>query len=117
MVDPLALAITGTSNTADVGRAECGEEREREVVERVARQQLTFGDFVAARVAEGQRARLSRYPRCPAFSAHGLSCYATGAARCTNPRCAQLYCSRCGAFPFHFGLPCPSSISSANMNN
>eukprot|EP00727_Mastigamoeba_balamuthi_P012477 m51a1_g7852 hypothetical protein (909) ;mRNA; f:233928-237542 len=108
MVDPLALAITGTGDTAEAVEE---EEWLREVAERVARQQVTFGDFVATEAAGGQRARLSRCPRCPAFSAHGLSCYATGAARCTNPRCAQLYCSRCGAFPFHFGNPCPASSS------
>eukprot|EP00727_Mastigamoeba_balamuthi_P012479 m51a1_g7854 hypothetical protein (483) ;mRNA; f:240028-241692 len=109
MVDPLALALAGGAGEA--GASEPREEWERVVAERVAEQQVTFGDFVAARAeqAGGQRARLSRCPRCPAFSAHGLSCYATGAARCTNPRCAQLYCSRCGAFPFHFGLPCPGS--------
>eukprot|EP00727_Mastigamoeba_balamuthi_P012467 m51a1_g7843 hypothetical protein (301) ;mRNA; r:205957-210433 len=45
---------------------------------------------------------LATDPLMTSFSAHGLSCYATGAARCTNPRCAQLYCSLCGAIPFHF---------------
>eukprot|EP00727_Mastigamoeba_balamuthi_P012459 m51a1_g7836 hypothetical protein (991) ;mRNA; f:177743-181685 len=88
MVDPLALALAGTGDAAEAAER---EEWEREVAERVARQQVTFGDFVAARAAGGQRARLSRCPRCPAFSAHGLSCYATGAARTpTMPRAQRV---------------------------
>eukprot|EP00727_Mastigamoeba_balamuthi_P012478 m51a1_g7853 hypothetical protein (428) ;mRNA; f:237831-239386 len=107
MVDPLALVLTGTGDTTEATE----RDEWKPLIEGVARQQVTFGDFVSSRVegAGRQRARLSRCPRCSTFNAHGLSCYATGAARCINPRCAQLYCSRCGAIPFHFGLPCPAT--------
>eukprot|EP00727_Mastigamoeba_balamuthi_P001509 m51a1_g11355 hypothetical protein (1048) ;mRNA; f:230-6876 len=94
MVDPLALR-QGSAGLVD-----------DDLVVAVARHQLSFQDFAATRPGAGQHARQHSCPLCTGFYVYGMSNYEMGAARCTNPRCTMLYCTRCNTAPFHFGKPC-----------
>eukprot|EP00727_Mastigamoeba_balamuthi_P012405 m51a1_g7788 hypothetical protein (530) ;mRNA; f:1107-3216 len=108
MVDPIALHLPeALPEYAEWQQAPKRKQWEHEFAEEVARHQLAFAQFVGLPDLHDYPL-LFRCPACPAFATSGLSCPETGAARCTNPRCAQLYCSRCSALPFHFGAPCPA---------
>lgn len=76
----------------------------------IAMHQLAFPEFVCAPLAPGVRPARTFCPKCKITPTYGLSNPDLGVARCTNPHCCELYCTKCGKYPYHIGTSCTTTI-------